>query len=187
MSVPPRAATHSRVASFNSSSGQMPETDESANFFVRHPLSRVSNATNVAGAAPLLSAAPSHSGSRFFSTSAGPCQGSDPSLVPVGTGRPRKSSMARASRALNETVKLEGLGSTSLLQAQAEESVERCMLHGGDCDGVTVTEEHLTAQSRRRRGFRDIYPVLEARGRRMIDWRKIYKEETAAPSDVGSD
>ncbi|KAF1999677.1 hypothetical protein P154DRAFT_216778 [Amniculicola lignicola CBS 123094] len=53
----------------------------------------------------------------------------------------------------------------------------KCVIHGEDCDGETVTHEHVTLQVGNSRGFRELYPSIEAGGRKMVDWAKILQEE----------
>lgn len=53
----------------------------------------------------------------------------------------------------------------------------RCSVHGGDCDGVSVTNEHLTLQNRKIRGFKENYPAVVNKGRMMIDWYVLMQEE----------
>ncbi|KAF2748192.1 hypothetical protein M011DRAFT_467232 [Sporormia fimetaria CBS 119925] len=56
--------------------------------------------------------------------------------------------------------------------AQATQ-LTKCAIHGEDCDGVTVTQVHLTEQQRRSGGFAAEYPMIERNGRVMIDWEQI--------------
>jgi hypothetical protein len=87
------------------------------------------------------------------------------SLKPVGTGRPR-----RASLALNEAHNA----------ANPPVVAPRCPLHGDACDGVTVTETWVTQRAKEGTGFKDLYPVVEgAGGRVMVDWMKLFDEEQA--------
>jgi hypothetical protein len=56
----------------------------------------------------------------------------------------------------------------------------RCPLHGDACDGVTVTETWVTQRAKEGTGFKDLYPVVEgAGGRVMVDWMKLFDEEQA--------
>lgn len=66
-------------------------------------------------------------------------------------------------------------GSSSTNDPQDRPS--KCELHGEDCDGETVTGFHLTETSRRGRGFKDLYPVVENKGRVMVDWHRLMFEE----------
>jgi hypothetical protein len=110
-------------------------------------------------------------------------------------GRPRKDSMAKASAALNQAYNAAGrgptptafdfsntaldqiiagsggaIGSEAGVRKGGKESVLKCPLHGGDCDGVTVTNLHVTAQARQKREFAWQPPMLHVLGRQMVDW-----------------
>ncbi|KAH9877225.1 hypothetical protein IAQ61_002588 [Plenodomus lingam] len=58
-----------------------------------------------------------------------------------------------------------------------EEEVQKCALHGDECDGETVTSVHQTEQARRERGFQDVYPTITVGGRTMIDWVEVMRME----------
>lgn len=62
----------------------------------------------------------------------------------------------------------------------AKGAIPKCMIHGENCDGETVTHPHLTEQVRKGIGFRDLYPTIEAGGRTMVDWARLLEEERAA-------
>lgn len=78
-------------------------------------------------------------------------------------GRRRAESLKAASIALNAAVN--------------NKSVLKCAVHGDDCDGVTVTNDHLTLATRKSRGFKEPYPVLVSEDRSMIDWYTLLQEE----------
>jgi hypothetical protein len=120
-------------------------------------------------------------------------------------GRPRKDSMAKASAALNQAYNaaalrgsgatptafsfsntaldqiIAGSGDAIAIASEVEmeggkESVLKCPLHGGDCDGLTVTNLHVTAQARMRRELTWQPPMLDVLGREMVDWWKMLKD-----------
>lgn len=53
----------------------------------------------------------------------------------------------------------------------------RCPVHDEPCDGETVTNNHLSKTTSEKRGFKELYPVVENLGRRMVDWKTIMDEE----------
>jgi hypothetical protein len=84
---------------------------------------------------------------------------------PIGTGRPRRASIAlnQAYNAANQAV--------SVRQPV-------CIIHGEECDGVTVTETWKTQHAKETTGFRDLYPVIFGAGDRVIvDWAALLAEE----------
>jgi hypothetical protein len=84
---------------------------------------------------------------------------------PIGTGRPRRASMAlnQAYNAANESV--------SVRQPV-------CVVHGEGCDGVTVTETWKTQHAKETYGFRDLYPIIHGAGDRiMVDWAILLEAE----------
>jgi hypothetical protein len=84
---------------------------------------------------------------------------------PIGTGRPRRASMA-----LNHAYN----AANPLVSARTP----KCALHGEECDGVTVTETWKTQRARETTGFKDLYPVVSGAGDRvMVDWMKLLAEE----------
>lgn len=54
-----------------------------------------------------------------------------------------------------------------------KESVLKCPIHGGDCDGVAVGTDNLTLAHIKARGFEEVYPMLHRDERSMIDWLAI--------------
>ncbi len=125
-----------------------------------------------------------------------------PSMYPIGTGRPRKASMAKASKALNEAYyrdrpALAGNSNASNMLADSAHAmvssssegdmtldsgsgakVLKCPIHGEGCDGETTTTLHQTEAMRRAGGFSGSYPMIRAKGRVMVDWRRVYLEMT---------
>ena len=55
----------------------------------------------------------------------------------------------------------------------------RCPLHSSDCDGITVTNLHMTENARRTKGLVGPLPLVEAHGRQMVDWSTVLNEERA--------
>jgi hypothetical protein len=91
---------------------------------------------------------------------------------PIGTGRPRRASMA-----LNQAY-----NAANPVSSPKEEAVStrmpKCALHGEGCDGVAVSETWRTQHAKETMGFKDLYPVVEgAGGRVMVDWQKLVREE----------
>lgn len=77
---------------------------------------------------------------------------------PIGSGRPR-----RASVALNEH------------HNAGKGKVYGCKLHGEEYDGETVTEEHISA---RPSGMIEVFPMKVYQGNRwMVDWPRLLEEE----------
>ncbi|KAH8732553.1 hypothetical protein GQ44DRAFT_821812 [Phaeosphaeriaceae sp. PMI808] len=94
---------------------------------------------------------------------------------PIGTGRPRRASMAlnQAYNAANAAVLGGGLG-----EEGGNAPGRGCVLHGEECDGVTVSGTWRSQRARETSGFMDLYPVVEGDGgRRMVDWFKLLREE----------
>jgi hypothetical protein len=98
---------------------------------------------------------------------------------PIGTGRPRRASMA-----LNEAYNAahppsaggveKSEGSSGVVGAR----IPKCPIHGEECDGVTVTETWRTQHAKNTSGFRDLYPVIFGAGeRQMVDWYGLLKDE----------
>jgi hypothetical protein len=96
------------------------------------------------------------------------------------TGRTRSDSMKAASLALNAVFNDSNKESNEEGVKKPGGSVLKCCVHGGDCDGVTVTNEHLTLQNRKARGLKEEYPMMVNGGRTMIDWFALMKEERDA-------
>ncbi|KAF2708201.1 hypothetical protein K504DRAFT_534839 [Pleomassaria siparia CBS 279.74] len=82
---------------------------------------------------------------------------------PGNTGRPRKASLA-----LNEAYNRD----------HPTRGETNCTLHGEECDGVSVANQHLTAATREGRGFKDLYPTIEKGDRVMLDWHRLVQEES---------
>ncbi|KAJ4350526.1 uncharacterized protein N0V89_009147 [Didymosphaeria variabile] len=93
-------------------------------------------------------------------------------------GRTRSDSMKAASLALNVAFNDSNRDVSGKVNKKNEDSVLKCCIHGGDCDGVTVTTEHLTLKNLKIRGFKEAYPVVINQGRTMIDWYTLMKEES---------
>jgi hypothetical protein len=54
----------------------------------------------------------------------------------------------------------------------------RCAIHGGECDGVSVSTTWKTQQARETTGFKDLYPLVRGvDGREMVDWERLLMEE----------
>lgn len=85
--------------------------------------------------------------------------------------------MKAASLALNAAVNDSNKESDEVGAEKTESSVLKCCLHGNDCDGVTVTTEHLTLKSMKAGGLKEEYPMVSNEGRTMIDWFALMKEE----------
>ncbi|KAF2645163.1 hypothetical protein P280DRAFT_466393 [Massarina eburnea CBS 473.64] len=110
---------------------------------------------------------------------------------PIGTNRPRRASLALASRALNSATNglplpaareelpalLPAILEASPSPAPAVPSVLKCPLHGDGCDGVTTTGLHRTERAIRGRGFKEVYPEIVEGGRVFVDWKKLLEEE----------
>jgi hypothetical protein len=105
---------------------------------------------------------------------------------PIGTGRPRKDSMAKASIALNEAVNATSR-SKSAADADTgdekkdddgeEKEKEKCAIHGNGCGGVAVLERHRTEDARLTSGILGEVPMMECLGREMVDWARVVEEE----------
>ncbi|KAL5439466.1 hypothetical protein PMIN06_003873 [Paraphaeosphaeria minitans] len=96
------------------------------------------------------------------------------------TGRNRTDSMKAASLALNAAFNGFNIESNDEGPKTTGGSVLKCCVHGDDCDGVTVTNEHLTLQNMKARGLKEEYPMMVNGGRTMIDWYALTKEERDA-------
>jgi hypothetical protein len=80
---------------------------------------------------------------------------------PIGTGRPR-----RASIALNQA------------HNAAKDARRPCALHGEECDGVSTSETWKTKNAEQTTGFAEPVPVVQGAGDRvMVDWHSLLKEE----------
>lgn len=90
-------------------------------------------------------------------------------MTELRIARSRRDSMKAASRALNAAL---------IDELPKPAPVLKCAVHSGDCDGVTVANEHLTLEARRGRGFKEPYPMITSNGRSMVDWHALLKEET---------
>jgi hypothetical protein len=55
--------------------------------------------------------------------------------------------------------------------------VTKCMVHGDECDGVSVGHLHLTETARQGCGFQEKYPTIRNGGREILDWFRIMNEE----------
>ncbi|KAH7088400.1 hypothetical protein FB567DRAFT_548445 [Paraphoma chrysanthemicola] len=100
-----------------------------------------------------------------------------PRNLPVGTGRPR-----RASLALNHAwnARLDGDQSAQGSKAVVSARLPKCTLHGEECDGVGTTETWKTQHAARTTGFKEAVPVLVGAGDRvMVDWFALLREEQA--------
>jgi hypothetical protein len=87
---------------------------------------------------------------------------------PIGTGRPRRASMA-----LNQAYNAAKVDSTTTAVR-----APKCSLHGEECDGVSVAETWRTQHARETNGFVEMYPVISGAGERvMVDWVKLFREE----------
>ena len=84
-------------------------------------------------------------------------------------GRPRRASML-----LNQN-----WNATRLSSASQPKPI-KCPIHDGECDGQTTTNLHLSLQTQLGRGFADLYPTIQARGRTMVHWDAIMREERSA-------
>ncbi|KAF2852187.1 hypothetical protein T440DRAFT_488295 [Plenodomus tracheiphilus IPT5] len=98
--------------------------------------------------------------------------------------RPRISSASRphaASLALNTAYNAANSRNTTedTTTSPPGAYIPKCPIHDEDCDGETVTHVHQTERVRRKRGFKDVYPMISVNGRMMIDWAKIRDEEVA--------
>jgi hypothetical protein len=92
---------------------------------------------------------------------------------PIGTGRPRRASMA-LNHAYNAANPAPGGGG-------AAKPAPKCALHGGDCDGVSTSMTWKTQHAKETTGFRDLYPVVRGvDGREMVDWERLMMEERAS-------
>jgi hypothetical protein len=98
----------------------------------------------------------------------------------VSTGRTRSDSMKAASLALNAVFNDSNKGNNEEGGKNPADSVLKCCVHGGRCDGVTVTNDHLTLQNVKTRGLKEEYPMMVNGGRTMIDWFALMKEERDA-------
>lgn len=94
---------------------------------------------------------------------------------PIGTGRPRRASMA-LNQAHNAAKMLEKpQGSAAVVDAR----VAKCPIHSEECDGVTVTETWRTRHAQEKMGFAEPVPVMKGEGeeRAMVDWARLLREE----------
>ncbi|KAF2687470.1 hypothetical protein K458DRAFT_429379 [Lentithecium fluviatile CBS 122367] len=124
------------------------------------------------------------------------------SYFPIGSGRPRKDSMAKASQALNEVYKTRavpgctfgpsGCAITSVSNSSSDDGgddgegggtgeakvrVTKCPIHNNGCDGVTVTGVHQTEHMRLTKGLVGSPPFVEGVDERvMVDWMTVLKE-----------
>jgi hypothetical protein len=90
---------------------------------------------------------------------------------PIGTGRPRRASMA-----LNQAYNASKAVPSPIVSARTL----KCSIHGQGCDGVSVAETWKTQHAMQTNGFRELYPVIHGVGGRfMVDWMKLVKEEIA--------
>ncbi|KAH3946303.1 hypothetical protein HBI56_110880 [Parastagonospora nodorum] len=86
----------------------------------------------------------------------------------VGSGRPRRASMA-----LNQAYNAGRMGEEGV-GARAP----KCAVHGEECDGVAVMETWKTERAQQTSGFREVYPMIEGEGARvMVDWAHLLREE----------
>jgi hypothetical protein len=91
---------------------------------------------------------------------------------PIGTGRPRRASMA-----LNQHYNAAKEGNRAVTGAR----LPKCALHGEECDGVSVAETWKTQHANETTGFKELYPVVEGAGDRiMVDWHQLLREEQVA-------
>lgn len=81
----------------------------------------------------------------------------------LGSDRPRRASMA-----LNQAYNFCRMG----------ERAPKCAIHREECDGVTVTETWKTERAQQTSGFREVYPMIEGDGARvMVDWAHLLRVE----------
>tara|TARA_R110002003_G_scaffold39_19_gene2555 strand:+ start:2644 stop:3876 length:1233 start_codon:yes stop_codon:yes gene_type:complete len=100
-----------------------------------------------------------------------------PRQHPIGTGRPR-----RASLALNQAwnARLGGDQPAQGTSAVVTAREPKCQLHGEGCDGVATTETWKTQHAVETTGFKELYPVVSGAGDRvMVDWFALLREEQA--------
>jgi hypothetical protein len=91
---------------------------------------------------------------------------------PIGTGRPRRASMA-----LNQHYNAVKEGSRAVVSAR----LPVCVLHGEECDGVSVAETWKTQHAKQTTGFKELFPVVQGAGDRvMVDWHRLLREEQMA-------
>jgi hypothetical protein len=91
---------------------------------------------------------------------------------PIGTGRPRRASMA-----LNQAYNAAKSGSQAVVSAR----LPMCALHGEDCDGVSVAETWKTQHAKNTTVFKELFPVVQgASDRVMVDWHRLLREEQMA-------
>ncbi|OAG08272.1 uncharacterized protein CC84DRAFT_1257165 [Paraphaeosphaeria sporulosa] len=96
------------------------------------------------------------------------------------TGRTRSDSMKAASLALNEAFNDFNKDSIEKGPKKTGCGILKCCVHGDNCDGVTVINEHLTLQNMKVRGLKEDYPMVANEGRTMIDWYALMNEERDA-------
>lgn len=94
--------------------------------------------------------------------------------------RNRSDSMKTASLALNAAFNDYNKEDNQEGAKKTRGSVVKCTVHDDDCDGVTVTNEHLTLQNMKSRTLKEEYPMVVNEGRTMIDWYALMKEERDA-------
>ncbi|KAF2445115.1 hypothetical protein P171DRAFT_514238 [Karstenula rhodostoma CBS 690.94] len=148
------------------------------------PLSRVSSGLFLAGSKPKVVSNVSSRSASIHKDLPGPSmldlvQARQKTASRIG--RARSDSMKAASLALNAAFNDHNKESNEEETKKTGGSVLKCSVHGDDCDGVTVTNEHLTLQNIKARGLKEEYPMVVNEGRTMIDWFALMKEER----DVG--
>ncbi|KAF3042467.1 hypothetical protein E8E12_009900 [Didymella heteroderae] len=79
---------------------------------------------------------------------------------------------------------LHGLGDHALSAGNlacpnAAARVKPCAIHGEECDGVSVERACLTEETKKGVGFVEEVPLLEARGRQMVNWEVLLEEARA--------
>ncbi|KAF2727430.1 hypothetical protein EJ04DRAFT_557404 [Polyplosphaeria fusca] len=104
--------------------------------------------------------------------------------IPTITPSPREAESPtptppRASNPNSKGKKKSGVAPPKItISADGQTRVlKKCALHGEECDGETVTNLHLTEATRRGIGFKEAYPVIEKKGRVMVDWEDLVRQE----------
>ena len=103
--------------------------------------------------------------------------------IPLSFSRPR-----RATLALNAAYNLSHLqdsstsgfvfGTTDSALATGEKlTVTKYAVHGENRDRETVENWRLTESMRRGLGVENLYPTIENKGRKIVDWEAMYVKE----------
>ena len=103
--------------------------------------------------------------------------------IPLSFSRPRRATLAlnaayNLSRAQDFSTGGFVFGTTdSALATEEKLTVTKCAVHGENCDRDTVENWHLTESMCRSLEFKNLYPTIENKGRKIVDWEAMYVKE----------